>query len=111
MPGAPIIRASGLILNVLAKIAKMISGRLKQMSRARRRSPGALHQRRPEPMEAVAISATVAKNEFGRILERVIQGGKFVITKHASAKAVLISVREFNALSNAHLAELETLND
>jgi len=68
-------------------------------------------RRRAEPMPSVAISATEAKNEFGRILETVIQGGKVVITKHDSPKAVLISMREFNTLSNAHRAELETLSD
>ena len=61
-------------------------------------------------MQPVAISATEAKNEFGRILETVIQGGKVVITKHDSPKAVLISTDEFNALSNAHRAELESLS-
>lgn len=61
-------------------------------------------------MQSVAISATDAKNEFGRILEAVIQGGKVVITKHHSPKAVLISIEEFNALSNAHRAELEALS-
>jgi prevent-host-death family protein len=62
-------------------------------------------------MQSVAISATDAKNEFGRILETVIQGGKVVITKHESPKAVLISIEEFNALSNAHRAELESLSE
>jgi prevent-host-death family protein len=62
-------------------------------------------------MGAVAISATDAKNEFGRILEKVIQGGRVVITKHDSPKAVLISMEEFNALSNAHRVELEMLSD
>jgi prevent-host-death family protein len=62
-------------------------------------------------MQSVAISATEAKNEFGRILEMVIQGGKVVITKHDSPKAVLISLAEFNVLSNAHRAELESLSE
>ena len=70
-----------------------------------------LQRRRHEPMQSVAISATEAKNEFGRILETVIQGGKVVITKHDSPKAVLISLGEFNALSNAHRAELATLRE
>ena len=61
-------------------------------------------------MQSVTISATEAKNEFGRLLETVIQGGRVVITKHDSPKAVLISLGEFNALSNAHRAELETLS-
>ena len=65
---------------------------------------------RPKPRQTVAISATEAKNEFGRILETVIQGGKVVITKHNSPKAVLISMDEFNALSDAHRAELEILS-
>ena len=76
-----------------------------------RHSPVTLDRRGPKPMEAVAISATDAKNEFGRILEMVIRGGKVMITKHDSPKAVLISMEEFNALSNAHRAELETLSD
>jgi antitoxin Phd len=81
------------------------------MSRTRPRRPVPLQRRRLEPMQSVAISATEAKNEFGRILERVIQGAKVVITKHGSPKAVLISMDEFNALSNAHRAELETLSE
>jgi len=73
--------------------------------------PVPLQGRRLEPMQSVAVSATDAKNEFGRILETVIQGGKVVITKHDSPKAVLISMDEFNALSNAHKAELEALSE
>ena len=81
------------------------------MPRTRPHRPVSLQRRRRELMQSVAISATEAKNEFGRILETVIQGGKVVITKHDSPKAVLISVDEFNALSNAHRAELETLSE
>ncbi len=62
-------------------------------------------------MEDAVISATNAKNEFGRILEKVIQGGRVVITKHDSPKAVLISMEEFTALSNAHRVELESLSN
>jgi len=68
-------------------------------------------RRRREPVQSVAISATEAKNRFGRILETAIQGGKVVITKHGSPKAVLISMDEFNALSNADTAELDTLGE
>ena len=81
------------------------------MSRARRHSPGTLPERRPEPMAAAVISATDAKNQFGRILEKVIQGGRVVIMKHDSPKAVLISMEEFNALANAHRVELDMLSD
>lgn len=80
------------------------------MSRARRQRSTALSQRRPGSGDAIEISATDAKNEFGRILEEVIRGGKVVITKHDSPKAVLVSIEEFTALSNAHRAELEMLS-
>jgi prevent-host-death family protein len=92
-------------------MAKMAYGGWKRMSKTRRHSPVTLQQHRPEPMGGAAISATDAKNEFGRILEKVIQGGRVVITKHDSPKAVLISMEEFNALSNAHRVALEMLSD
>jgi antitoxin Phd len=81
------------------------------MSRMRARRSASLQHRRSEPMRSVAISATEAKNEFGRMLETVIRGGKVVITKHDSPKAVLISMDEFNVLSNARKAELEALSE
>lgn len=59
---------------------------------------------------AASISATDAKNEFGRILEKVIQGGTVVITKHDAPKAVLISVDEFDALARANQVKLNTLS-
>src|SRR2546430_2503275 len=59
---------------------------------------------------ASTVTATDVKNEFGRILEKVIQGGIVVITKHDEPKAVLISVREFNALTNANRMKLDTLS-
>jgi prevent-host-death family protein len=58
-----------------------------------------------EETEGVAgesiIPATEAKNNFGRILESVLQGGRVVITKHDMPKAILISMDEFNNLSGA----------
>ena len=51
--------------------------------------------------EILHISATDAKNEFGSLLERVIQGAAVVITKRDAPKAVLISIDEFDALSRA----------
>src|SRR5690348_434754 len=80
------------------------------MSRTRPRRLVSPQRRRQVPMQSVAISATEAKNEFGRVLETVIQGGRVVITKHDTPKAVMISRDEFNALSNAHKAELEALS-
>lgn len=81
------------------------------MSRTPKRQPASLQRRRLEPMQSVAISATEAKNEFGRVLEMAMQGTRVVITKHDSPKAVVISMDEFNVLSNAHRAELATLTE
>ncbi|HLK68819.1 MAG TPA: type II toxin-antitoxin system prevent-host-death family antitoxin [Bryobacteraceae bacterium] len=60
---------------------------------------------------ATSISATDAKNEFGRLLEKVIQGGTVVITKHDAPKAVLISVDEFDSLVHANQDKLDALSD
>ena len=81
------------------------------MARTRSHRLASTQRSRTERMQSVAVSATDAKNAFGRILEMVIQGGKIVITKHESPKAVLISIEEFNTLSNAHKAELESLSE
>jgi antitoxin Phd len=80
-------------LTILAKIANMASGMETKM-----------------PNSRTSISATVAKNEFGRVLEQVIKGATVVITRHSAPKAVLISVDEFNALSRSHRVELDTLS-
>jgi prevent-host-death family protein len=50
------------------------------------------------PLAADSLTATQAKNEFGRALEKVIRGGRVVITKHDIPKAILISIEEFNSL-------------
>lgn len=62
---------------------------------------------RPQRLE---ISATEAKNQFGRILEKAILGGTVVITKHDAPKAVLISIDEFQAGTQARQSELSALN-
>jgi prevent-host-death family protein len=59
---------------------------------------------------SVTVSATTAKNEFGGILEKAMLGRTVVITKHATPKAVLISIGEFNALSGAPKAALDSLS-
>lgn len=61
--------------------------------------------------EAETITATVAKNEFARVLETVLQNGVVVITKHDAPKAVVLSMQEFSALSRTHDARLDTLSD
>lgn len=60
---------------------------------------------------AASVTATVAKNEFARVLETVMQGSPVVITKHDRPKAVLISMAEFDALSEAADTRLDSLSD
>jgi prevent-host-death family protein len=66
--------------------------------------------RRAAPVDPASFTATVAKKEFGRLLEIVLRGGRVVITKHDAPKAVVLSVDEFNALTHATERTLETLS-
>lgn len=59
---------------------------------------------------ATSFTATEAKNEFGRLLEKAIQGNVVVITKHDAPKAVLISMDQFNALSQAPQSRINRLS-
>lgn len=71
----------------------------------------AIRNRRGELVEPTSVSATEAKNEFGRVLERVLRGEFVVITKHEAPKAVLMSVDEFNALSPPPAVALDALSE
>jgi antitoxin Phd len=57
----------------------------------------------------LSVTATEAKNTFGRILETAMRGRAVVITRHDGPKAVLISMDEFAALSRAGQARLDDL--
>jgi antitoxin Phd len=57
-----------------------------------------------------SYTATEAKNEFGRVLERAMQGELVVITKHDDPKAVLMSMDAFNSLSHATQLHLDSLS-
>lgn len=63
-----------------------------------------------QDISAASFTATSAKNDFGRLLEIAIRGGRAVITKHDAPKAVLISIDEFNALTGNGTNKLETLS-
>jgi prevent-host-death family protein len=56
------------------------------------------------------VTATEAKNSFGHLLERAMQGGVVVITKHDAPKAVLISMDEYTALSSASESRINSLS-
>lgn len=59
--------------------------------------------------EEMTVPATRAKNEFASVLEAVLTGNRVVITKHDQPKAVLISIEEFNRLSDATGIALDSL--
>ncbi|PYX77105.1 MAG: prevent-host-death family protein [Acidobacteria bacterium] len=56
------------------------------------------------------VTATEAKNKFGRLLEKAMQGGVVVITKHDAPKAVLISMDKYTALASAPESRINTLS-
>ena len=62
------------------------------------------------PPLQTAFTATGAKKEFGRVLEIVLRGGRVVITKHDAPKAMVLSMDEFNALTQATERTLATLS-
>ena len=45
------------------------------------------------------VRATDAKNQFGRLLDRVLRGTRIVITKHETPAAVLMSFDEYRRLA------------
>jgi prevent-host-death family protein len=67
--------------------------------------------RRVKLADAPQISASAAKNGFGRILDRVAREGQVAITKHDKPCAVLISIEEYRTLIGAKEATLNSLTD
>jgi antitoxin Phd len=60
---------------------------------------------------APQVTASTAKNSFGRVLDRVAKEGRVAITKHDEPCAVLISIDEYRALVGVEAATLNTLAD
>lgn len=48
--------------------------------------------------EVESVTATVAKNAFGKVLEQALSQGAVLITRHDTARAVLLSVEEYQAM-------------
>lgn len=62
------------------------------------------------PSPAVeTVTATVAKNEFRRVLETATTRGRVVITKYRDPRAVLMSFDEYQRLLRAREPQLDTL--
>jgi antitoxin Phd len=78
-------------------------------SRTKSHSPLNLN-RRGQFVSPASMSATAAKNEFGRALETALRDGYVIITKHDQPKAVLVAFDEFEALTRSHNPKLEALS-
>jgi prevent-host-death family protein len=57
------------------------------------------------------VSATVAKNEFGRVLDMALRGARVVITKHNAPTAVLLSAGAYEALAGRDAPDLGALRE
>lgn len=62
-------------------------------------------------VDVVAVSATEAQNEFGRIMEQAIGDHTVIITRHSVPKAVLLSVERYRDLASAESTVLDSLTD
>ena len=107
------------MLDKIAKIAiirwdltgtRFLEGRtLMAMQRNRLKQRPAAQVLDPRGAPPIKISATEAKNNLGDVLDRVLQSGMVLITKHEAPKAVLLSMQEYGALSQANQTRLDTL--
>jgi antitoxin Phd len=59
--------------------------------------------------EVISVTATEARNQFGRILDMVAQGRLVVITRHGAPHAVMTSIDDFEVDTGADAAVLDTL--
>ena len=57
------------------------------------------------------VAATTVKNEFGTILDRAMRDGAVAITRHDTARAVLMSYEEFESLAQARSRNLDSLSE
>ena len=60
-------------------------------------------------MATRTVTATKAKNEFGRLLDTAMQGTAVVITKHDAPRAVLLSMEAFTALTRPRAPEQQKI--
>lgn len=56
-----------------------------------------------------SVPATEVKNEFARVLERVVKGGTAVITRHDRPTAVMLSIEEYESMTGSQAIDLEKL--
>lgn len=84
-------------------MAIMANMKVTATARIRRRQPAALSG------TPLLVTATDAKNEFGRLLDAAIRGRRVLITRHDTPRAVLLSKEDFDMLSGAPSVQLAAL--
>jgi antitoxin Phd len=99
-----------LIKPIAAEALEATASRAVQMKRMRRVRKRRVNEGGNESREASSVTATEAKNEFGKILESALRGNRVFITKHEAPKAVLISVDDFDVLTASARTKLDTLS-
>jgi CheY-like chemotaxis protein len=94
-------------------LQRTVEGAIKsqRVAAQRRASVRSFRNRRGDQIDISSVTATYAKNEFGRVLETAIERGAVAITRHETAKAVLVAMDEFNALVRSRDGDLNTLSD
>ena len=70
-----------------------------------------VRNRRGELVDAPAFSATDAKHNFGQLLDAAVRTGPVAITKQSKPTAVLISIDEYRALTQAEDRALDALSE
>lgn len=85
-------------------------GRVVGRNRVRRNAVPGFLTRRGDALGLTKITATDAKNQMGQVLERVMQGGVVLITKHETPKAAVIPMAEYEKFSRATEARLNALS-
>lgn len=73
-----------------------------------RARPHPVRLRSGEP--APTMTATEAKNEFGRAFDTALRTGAVVLTRHESPRAVLLSMDEYERLTGDEQQALEVLS-
>ncbi len=73
-------------------------------------NPRRIRNARGELFEAAEVSASDAKNSFGRILERVAKDGGVTITRRREPFAVVIPVATYARLAGTEAGILNTLS-
>ncbi len=80
-----------------------------RLKRARSAMPDTL-ARWGDALRPVKITATKAKNQMGQMLKTVMQGGVVLITIHATPEAAVIPMAEYEKLTAAAEARLNTMS-